>query len=63
MTKAAHARTPQPLHPASVQPRQQESKGINGATLSGRQEFTDRRQSSQGGLDYFSPVSQVGCLQ
>ncbi|KAF0039372.1 hypothetical protein F2P81_007607 [Scophthalmus maximus] len=48
MTKAAHARTPQPLHPASVQPRQQESKGINGATLSGRQEFTDRRQSSQG---------------
>ncbi|XP_019934940.2 putative methyltransferase NSUN7 isoform X1 [Paralichthys olivaceus] len=48
-TKAAHAPTcpPHPLS-VSVQSKNQETKGINRTALSGHQELTNRRQSSQG---------------
>lgn len=48
--KATDARTPQPQLSASVQSKDQETKGSN-TTLYGQQEFTTRRRSSQGGYN------------
>ncbi|XP_044060732.1 putative methyltransferase NSUN7 isoform X2 [Siniperca chuatsi] len=48
MTKTTHARTSQTHLCVSIQSKNQETKGSNSTTLCGHQEFTNRRQSSQG---------------
>ncbi|XP_035524639.1 putative methyltransferase NSUN7 isoform X1 [Morone saxatilis] len=48
MTKTTHARNSQPNLSVSIQSKNQETKGSNSTTLCGHQEFTNRRQSTQG---------------
>uniref|UniRef100_UPI0037E71106 putative methyltransferase NSUN7 n=1 Tax=Semicossyphus pulcher TaxID=241346 RepID=UPI0037E71106 len=48
MTKTNHVRNSQPNLSVSVQSKNQETKSSSSDTLCGHQEFTNRRQSSQG---------------
>ncbi|KAL7395569.1 hypothetical protein ABVT39_019442 [Epinephelus coioides] len=48
MTKTTHVRTSQHHPSVSAQAKTQETKGSNSTTLCGHQEFTNRRQLSQG---------------
>ncbi|XP_042349616.1 putative methyltransferase NSUN7 [Plectropomus leopardus] len=47
-TKTTHARASQPHLSVSIQAKNQETKASNSTTLCGHQEFTNRRQMSQG---------------
>lgn len=57
MTKQTNAGTSQPHFSVSIQSKNRETKGSNSSTLCGHQGNSNRRQSLQGGHNYFSLIS------